>query len=102
MLTRASSTASFGRCRGVGSELSFVAALTSLRHLHQPSGADFVAWGANTLLRATAIASRRSLGNMSRVTMAVTENNRTKSGVRYKSPSGCNIDSGTTVQSEAK
>jgi hypothetical protein len=33
--------------------------------------------------------------------MAVTANNRAKSGVRYKSPRGCSIDSGTTVQSEA-
>src|SRR5258708_1223768 len=69
--------------------------------VRQLSGADFVAWGASTLLRATSIASRRSLGNTSRVTMAVTANNRAKSGVRYKSPSGCSIDSGTTVQSEA-
>ncbi len=67
----------------------------------QPSGADFFAGVANTLLRATSIANRRSLGNTSRVTMAVTANNRAKSGMRYKSPSGCSIDIGTTVQSEA-
>ena len=53
------------------------------------------------MLRAISIASRRSLGNTSLVTMAVTANNRAKSGTRYNSPSGCSIDNGTTVQSEA-
>src|ERR1700681_3195408 len=78
-----------------------VAVLIPYVAVGQPSDVDFVARGASTLLHATSIASRRSLGNMSRVTMAVTANNRAKSGVRYKSPSGCSIDSGTTVQSEA-
>jgi hypothetical protein len=89
--------------RPIGSEFwpMAVAVLIPYVAVSQPSDVDFVAWGASTLLRATSIASRRSLGNMSRVIMAVTANNRAKSGVRYKSPSGCSIDSGTTVQSEA-
>ena len=88
--------------RPIGSEFwPAVAVLIPYVAVSQPSDVYFVAWGASTLLRATSIASRRSLGNMSRVTMAVTANNRAKSGVRYKSPSGCSIDSGTTVQSEA-
>ena len=33
--------------------------------------------------------------------MAITANNSAKSGMRYNSPSGCSIDNGTTVQSEA-
>ena len=66
----------------------------------QQPGADFIVWGPSTLLRATSTASRRSLGKMRRVTMAIIANSNAKSGVRYKSPSGCIIDNGKTVQNE--
>ena len=55
----------------------------------------------STLLRTISMASRRSRGNTSLVTMAVIANNRIKSGERYNSPSGCSIDNGITVHSEA-
>src|SRR5689334_6185060 len=84
-----------GRCWRGSHRLALACYIT----IGQPSGADLVA--GSTLLRTTSIASRRSLGDTSRVTMAAAANNRAKSGVRYKSPSGGSIASGTTVQSEA-
>ena len=54
----------------------------AMSQFRQASGADRRARGASTLLRTISIASRRSLGNTSLVTMAVTANNNAKSGMR--------------------
>jgi hypothetical protein len=51
--------------------------------------------------RAISITSHRSLGNISRVTNAAIGNSKVKSGVRYRSSSGCRIDRGTIVHNEA-
>jgi hypothetical protein len=67
-----------GQRLGFGSELDFVKFDFSMSpFVNRPARIS----SPSTLLRPTSIASRRSLGNTSRVTMAVSANNRGKRAV---------------------